>query len=99
VRAFSREFFLDGKGFDGMPCAYGYGQDSMPHLLFNVYGFDGAFVGGLLSGVFEFSGDLIHQNYGYGIAHCKDFRASADTKTTRSAGIVNSNFHKTSHNK
>jgi hypothetical protein len=67
--------------------------------LFDVYRFDRALIGGLLGGVLEFSGDLINKNYSYTVAHRKDFRASADTKTARSAGIINGNFHSASQNK
>jgi hypothetical protein len=67
--------------------------------LFHMYCFDGAFVGGLLGGVLKFCRDFIDQDYRNTIAHRKDFRTRAYAKTARSAGIINSDLHKTSHNK
>jgi hypothetical protein len=58
-----------------------------------MYCFDGAFVGGLLGGVFEFGGDLIDQNYGYCIAHREDFWTSGNAKAASGAGIIDCNFH------
>lgn len=65
--------------------------------LFYMNSFNRAFVGGLLGEVFEFGRDLIDKDRGYGIAHGINFRTGANTKAAGGAGIVNCNFHKTSH--
>lgn len=55
--------------------------------------FDGAFVSGLLDGVFQLRRDRRNLHFGHCVAHLKDFRASVNAKSAGSAIIFNSNFH------
>jgi hypothetical protein len=64
------------------------------HSSFHVNRFHGALIGGLLGGVLKFCGDFIDKDYSYTVTHRKDLGAGTHAKAARSAGIIDSNFHK-----